>query len=95
MKRGSLWMIAVCVCVGLTAVAADGPRVERRKPLTARVGIVGVGHHVYWAQFDGLLDELKGKMTQLEKKVQGNGVETVSFGILDKAQDAYDVLPKM
>ena len=65
-------------------------RIERRKPLTATVGIVGVGHHTYWGQFDGLLDELKGKMAQLDKKVQANGVETVTFGILDKAQDAYD-----
>jgi L-arabinose isomerase len=76
-------------------LAAQEPRIERRKPLKARIGIVGVGHHVYWAQFEGLLDELKGKMARLEKKVQAHGVETVTFGILDKAQDAWDALPKM
>ena len=70
-------------------------RIERRKPLAATVGIVGVGHHTYWGQFEGLLDELKGKMAQFDKKVQANGVATVTFGILDKAQDAYDALPKM
>ena len=70
-------------------------RIERRKPLAARIGIAGVGHHTYWAQFDGLLEELKGKMAQFEAKVKACGVETVSFGILDKAQDAYDALPQM
>ncbi len=92
-NRGMVAVLAVFTAVG--TLVAEGPHVERRKPLTARVGIVGVGHHVYWAQFDGLLDELKGKMSQLDKKVQSNGVETVTFGILDKAQDAYDALPKM
>ncbi len=94
MKNGCLAVWAVAV-MAASAWAAEGPRVERRKPLAARVGIVGVGHHTYWGQFDGLLDELKGKMAQLDKKVQANGVETVTFGILDKAQDAYDALPKM
>ena len=88
-------VVMVLAVVAAWAQAAEGPRVERRKPLTARVGIVGVGHHTYWGQFDGLLDELKGKMSQLEKKVAAHGVETVTFGILDKAQDAYDALPKM
>ena len=95
MKQVSLLIVALVAGAALTAAAADGPRIERRKPLTARVGIVGVGHHVYWGQFEGLLDELKGKMAQLDKKVQANGVETVQFGMLDKAQDAFDALPKM
>ena len=88
----------VAVIAGLTAcgaMAADGPRVERRKPLTAKIGIVGVGHHTYWKQFDGLLDVMHQKMGQLDAKVKSNGVETVSFGLLDKAQDAYDALPKI
>jgi hypothetical protein len=32
--------------------------VKRRKPLTAHVGVMAVGHHTYWQQFDGLLKEL-------------------------------------
>jgi len=95
MKRASLFVVAFCATATLAAVAADGPRVERRKPLTARVGIVGVGHHTYWKQFDGLLDVMNQKMGQFDAKVKSNGVETVSFGLLDKAQDAYDALPKI
>ena len=83
------------VVIAWGTFAADGPRVERRKPLTAKIGIVGVGHHTYWKQFDGLLDVMHQKMGQLDAKVKSNGVETVSFGLLDKAQDAYDALPKI
>lgn len=64
-------------------------RVPRRKPRTARVGLFGVGYHVYWKQFPGLLDELHNKLNILDSKIQANRVEVVNFGIVDKAQDAY------
>ena len=35
--------------------------IPRRKPLSANIGVVGVGLDTYWAQFDGLLDELNHK----------------------------------
>lgn len=70
-------------------------RVERRKPLTARVGVFGVGYHVYWGQFPGLLDELMAKMQVLVAKLRAKGVEVVEFGMVDKAQDAYDLVPKL
>jgi len=70
-------------------------RIERRKPLTAKVGIVGVGHHTYWAQFDGLLDEMYRKLAAFDVKVKADGVETVTFGLLDNAASAYAALPKM
>ena len=35
------------------------PRIPRRKKRTANVGVFGVGHYTYWAQFDGLLDEMQ------------------------------------
>ena len=70
-------------------------QVERRKPLTARVGIMGVGHYTYWDQFDGLLDVMHQKMDTFEKKVAKNGVETINFGLSDRAQHAYEMLPKI
>ena len=70
-------------------------RVERRKPRTARVGIFGVGYHVYWNQFPGLLDELMGKLDVLVERVQSNGVTVENFGMVDKAQDAYALLPRL
>ncbi|MDD4101225.1 MAG: L-fucose/L-arabinose isomerase family protein [Kiritimatiellae bacterium] len=70
-------------------------RIERRKPLTARVGIIGVGHYAYWPQFDGLLDVMHQKLGQFEDKVKSNGVEVFTFGLLDNAEKSYSVLPEM
>ncbi len=70
-------------------------RVERRKPLMARVGLLSVGHHVYWDQFPGLLDELMGKAEVLKERLTGNGVEVVDFGMVDQATVAYAALPKI
>lgn len=67
----------------------------RTKPLTARVGLLAVGHHTYWGQFDGLLDELMGKVDVLAKRVRGHGVEVVEFGMLDNAASAYAALPRL
>jgi L-arabinose isomerase len=70
-------------------------RVERRKPRTANVGIFGVGYHVYWDQFPGLLDELMAKLDVLVRRVSATGVHVHNFGMVDKAQDAYALLPKL
>ncbi len=70
-------------------------RVERRKPRTARVGVFGVGYHVYWGQFPGLLDELRLKLDRFLEKVQRTGVCALDFGIVDKAQGAYALTAKL
>lgn len=70
-------------------------RVERRKPLTARVGLLSVGHHVYWDQFPGLLDELMGKAEVLKERLASHGVDVVDFGMIDQATVAYAALPKI
>ncbi|MBT7165629.1 MAG: L-fucose/L-arabinose isomerase family protein [Victivallales bacterium] len=70
-------------------------RLERRKPLTARVGLLSVGHHVYWDQFPGLLDELMGKADVLKQRIEANGVEVADFGMVDQAEAAYTALPKI
>ncbi|RPI27690.1 MAG: arabinose isomerase [Acidobacteria bacterium] len=70
-------------------------KVERRKPRTARVGLFGVGYHVYWKQFPGLLEELQAKLEVLVRKVQKTGVTACNFGIVDKAEDAYSLIPRL
>ena len=69
--------------------------IERLKPLTARVGIIGVGHHTYWDQFDGLLDQMHNKLQVFEHMVAGNQVETVNFGLSDCAETAFQIAPKI
>ena len=48
------------------------PAVQRRKPLAARVGVLCVGHHTYWPQFEGLYQELQQKMAHLVAKLEGS-----------------------
>lgn len=68
---------------------------KRRKPLQADVGIVGVGHHVYWTQFPGLKETLIEKKQVFMEKVSSNGVVVHDFGFLDNSQSAYEALAAM
>ncbi|MHC4366634.1 MAG: hypothetical protein ACYSW8_03355 [Planctomycetota bacterium] len=70
-------------------------KVPRRKSRTANVGIFGVGFHKYWPQFDGLLDELTGKLDIFVNMVKSHNVEVANFGIVDDAASAYALLPRL
>jgi len=69
--------------------------IARRKPLTARVGIFGVGLDTYWGQFPGLLDELLAKKEVLKKKLSAHSVELFDFGMIDNAERAAEALPRI
>ena len=68
---------------------------ERRKPLTARVGLLGVGHHTYWRQFPGLQEEMFRKFEALAARLRDHAVEVVPFGLIDEAEGAYAVVPRI
>ena len=68
-------------------------KISRRKPLTARAGLMGFGLDTYWEQFPGLLDELMKKMGILERKLSARQVEVISFGMVDNARRAFETLP--
>ena len=78
-----------------TQTAPSQMQVERIKPLTANVGILGVGHRTYWSQFEGLLDEMKKKQQVFAEMVEKNGVKVFDFGISDCAETAYQLVPEM
>lgn len=62
-----------------------------------RIGLAAVGHHVYWPQFDGLLDELMAKHEVLARRLQRIDPEAVieGFGMLDNATAAYAAVERM
>ncbi|MCX7886351.1 MAG: L-fucose/L-arabinose isomerase family protein [Verrucomicrobiae bacterium] len=70
-------------------------KIPRRKPLTANIGIFGVGHYNYWPQFPGLLDEMHRKLDHLVRRVQAHGVTVTNFGMVDSALGASELLPKL
>ncbi|MDO8929440.1 MAG: arabinose isomerase, partial [Bacteroidota bacterium] len=60
-----------------------------------KVGLFGIGLDTYWAQFDGLLDNLKTYQEQIKSKIEGFGVEVADAGMVDnpvKAREAADYL---
>lgn len=70
-------------------------RIERRKPLAANVGLLGVGHATYWHQFDGLLDIMHDKQLGLRKKLEEHAVSVIDFGLVDTSEKAYEALRKV
>jgi L-arabinose isomerase len=70
-------------------------RVERIKPLCARAGLLAIGHHVYWPQFEGLLHEMHRKLNHVRDRIVAQGVEVAEFGMFDTAQAAYEAIPKI
>ena len=69
--------------------------ISRRKPLQANIGVFGVGYWKYWEQFDGLLDELQTKQKKFIEKLKVSDVHVVDFGMVDDAETAYDLVPKL
>jgi L-arabinose isomerase len=69
--------------------------IERRKPLKANIGILGVGFYRYWSQFDGLLERLQEKQRRFAERVRANGVQVVDFGLADDSQSAYAALARI
>jgi len=60
-----------------------------------KVGLFGIGLDTYWAQFDGLLGNLKDYQEQIKNRIAGFGVEVVDAGMVDnpvKAREAADYL---
>jgi len=69
--------------------------VDRYQPLSGKAGLLGVGHHTYWDQFDGLLDEMHRKLGYLEKRLQVHGLEVANLGLVDNAETAYEAVPRI
>ncbi len=61
----------------------------------AKIGLFGIGLDTYWAQFDGLLGNLKAYQEQIKNRIDGFGVEVADAGMVDnpvKAREAADFL---
>lgn len=69
--------------------------IKRREESVPRIGVFGVGYFKYWPQFDGLLDDLLEKQRVFIDKLGRNAVEVVDFGMVDDAQTAYELVPKL
>ena len=84
-------ILAIC-CL---TVVADVPRVERRKPLTANVGVVSVGLDTYWKQCPGLCEDMMKKEQVFVRQLKAHQVEVTSFGMSDNPEKAKSMIPAM
>jgi len=80
--------------VKAATIPATG-KVKRLRTLTARAGLLGVGHHTYWPQFPGLLEEMRRKLGVLAGRLRAHGLEVEDFGLVDNAQSAWAALPRV
>ena len=69
--------------------------IERKVPRTAKIGVFGVGHAVYWNQFPGLYEKLLEYHGDFKKIVAENGVEITDYGMVDSSEKSYQTLRKI
>lgn len=53
-----------------------------------KAGIFSIGLDTYWAQFDGLLDNLNGYHAQIRDRIAGMDVEMIDAGMVDNPEKA-------
>ena len=90
-KKAISVALAVCCVVAM----ADQTRIERRKPLTANVGVVSVGLDTYWKQCPGLYEDMLKKAAVFENRIAAHQVKVSSFGISDNPEKAASLIPAM
>ncbi|MBR2838731.1 MAG: hypothetical protein IKE55_08110, partial [Kiritimatiellae bacterium] len=97
------------VCPHTVASIDASPRVERRKPLTANVGVVSVGLDTYWKQCPGLYDDMVKKEDAFVRILEGRTSSSAAaredtrppalkihrFGMSDNPQKAASLIPAM
>jgi L-arabinose isomerase len=53
-----------------------------------RIGLFSIGLDTYWAQFDGLLNNLNGYHAHIRNRIGAMDVEVVDAGMVDNVQKA-------
>lgn len=69
--------------------------INRKCKRTAKIGIFAVAHATYWAQFEGLLENIMKYHCDFVKKVEANGVEVLDFGMVDSSEKAFETVKRM
>lgn len=65
--------------------------IERIKTEKAKIALFGVGHAVYWDQFEGLKEKLLGFHEELKRMLAEFSVDVCDYGMVDSNTRAYEV----
>ena len=69
--------------------------INRKNKRTAKIGLLAVAHATYWAQFDGLYENIMGYHKDFKEMTEKNDVEIIDFGMIDNSEKAYDAVKKI
>ena len=61
----------------------------------AKIGVIGLGHYIYFEPFAGLKDELMAKSDDFIKYVDTELAEVVNCGYIDCVEDAFSAVRKI
>jgi len=78
-----------------SSLASPVHHLPARRPAPARVGVIAVGHHTYWDQFPGLLDEMRRKAAGLAGRLRALDVHVDTFGLVDESRSAWAAVPQL
>lgn len=89
-------LFIICAFIFISGEAFCGDfTIERRKPLTANVGVVSVGLDTYWDQCPGLKDEMNQKAAGFVSKISEYGLVVTDFGLVSNSAESYAAVPAM
>lgn len=69
--------------------------IERKNKRKAKIGVFAVAHATYWAQFEGLYENIMGYHKDFCDMVKSNDVEVIDFGMMDSSEKAYAAVPEI
>ena len=61
----------------------------------AKIGIVTLGHYVYFEQFEGLREELMQKTVEFTSLLDGEVCEIINAGYIDKVEDSFEAVQNL
>ena len=61
----------------------------------AKIAVIGLGHYVYFQQFDGLREELIGKSAELIEYIDKERCDVVDIGYIDCVDDAFSAVRRI
>lgn len=61
----------------------------------AKIAVIGVGHYIYFDQFEGLKDELMQKTDHFLQLIDPEKAEILNCGYVDKVEEAFDAVRKI
>ena len=61
----------------------------------AKIAIVGLGHYIYFEQFQGLREELRQKSEAFKNYIDPASCDLIDLGYVDRVEDSFDAVRKL